>query len=326
MSTPHHPPTGETTVAAALDAAASALAAAGVDSPRLEARLLLGHALGLRQETLLRDRAARVNAAPLGRLLARRADREPLAYILGRREFWGLPFAVSPATLIPRPDSETVVAAALACFPEREQVRSVLDLGTGTGCLLLAVLAEFRSARGIGVDRVPAAAALASRNAGMLGLQDRANVLAGNWADPIAGRFDLVLCNPPYIPRADIGGLAPEVAVFEPPSALDGGIDGLDAYRAVLPELPRLLVRSGVALVECGFGQAGAVGELARAAGLDPARVHCDFNATPRVVELRAARSPKKHLAGAAETASFMRHGRDGCESADPDASAGSST
>ncbi len=309
---------------AALNQAAAALAAAGIENPRLEARLLLGHALGKTQEALLRDRGMVEDMSGLAPLLARRLDREPLAYILGRREFWGLTFAVSPATLVPRPDSETLIHAALACFPDRARVRSVIDLGTGTGCLLLAALNEFPGALGVGVDRDPAAAALARRNAAMLGLQYRAAFLAGDWAAAIAWRFDLVLGNPPYIRSSVIPGLAPEVARFEPERALDGGVDGLDAYRALIPALPRLLAPGGAAILECGEGQAGAVAALGRAAGLDLGRVHADLAGIARAVVFRAAGSLKKHLAQGQETVSLTRHGRDRRELADPDAPAGS--
>jgi release factor glutamine methyltransferase len=192
-----------------------------------------------------------------------RAAREPLAQITGHREFWSLDFAVTADTLVPRPDTETLIEAALAAFPARAAVRRVLDLGTGTGCLLLAALHEFPDAFGVGVDRVPAAAALAARNAAALGMADRAALLCADWASALAGRFDLVLCNPPYIPAAEIAGLMADVALYEPASALAGGADGLDAYRAVLPVLPGLLEPGGVAVLEIGQGQAGAVTALA---------------------------------------------------------------
>ena len=241
---------------------------AGIDSPRREARLLLGHALGRSQTDLLAVPADVIDPGSFLSLVARRAAREPLAHILGTREFWSLDFEVSPATLIPRPDSETLIEAALAAFPDRHAVRRVLDLGTGTGCLLLAALTEFPGAFGIGLDRTPLALALARRNARRLGLGARAAFAAGDWAHAIAGRFDLVLCNPPYVPTGEIGGLMPEVARYEPASALDGGLDGLRAYAALLPELPRLLAPGGAAVLELGHGQAEAVAGLATRAGL----------------------------------------------------------
>jgi len=276
------------TAAEALRAGAARLAGTGIDNPRLEARLLLAHALGARTEDVLRDPAAAVDPARFEALVARRAGREPLAFILGRREFWSLDFAVAPDTLIPRPDSETLIEAALAAFPDPRAVRRVLDLGTGTGCLLLAALHEFPAAFGIGADRVAAAAALARRNAASLGMAGRAAFLCGDWAAALSGRFDLVLCNPPYIPTAEVPRLMPEVARHEPPSALAGGADGLDAYRAVLPVLPGLLAAGGVAVLEVGQGQAEPVAALAAAAGLACAP-RADLAGVHRALILRMA-------------------------------------
>jgi release factor glutamine methyltransferase len=200
-------------------------------------------------------------------LVSRRAAHEPLALILGRREFWSLDFAVSPASLIPRPDSETLIEAALAFFADRNPPRHVLDLGTGTGCLLLAALSEFPAAFGVGLDQSLPAASLAARNAAALGMADRAAFLCGDWAAALDGRFDLILCNPPYIPTSDIQSLMPEVARFEPRHALDGGADGYSAYRRLIPDLGRLLELSGAAVLETGAGQAAAIAELAQGAG-----------------------------------------------------------
>jgi release factor glutamine methyltransferase len=247
---------------AALGLMAARLAAAGVDEARREARLILAAAQGVNAAGLLA--LDEVDEALFEPLLRRREAREPLAYILGRREFWGLMFEVSPATLIPRPDSETLIEAALAVGGD---VRRVLDLGTGTGCLLLAVLHEYPHAFGVGVDISPGAAVLARRNALALGMADRSGFFAGDWAAAIAGRFDLVLSNPPYIPAADIAGLMPEVALHEPASALDGGDRGLDAYERVIAALPRLLAENGVAVLELGVGQAPSVSQLAQQAG-----------------------------------------------------------
>ena len=271
----------------ALDHAATLLAEAGVENPRLEARLLVAHALGVTQEALLRDRGSPIDAAQLALLLERRRAGEPLAFIVGRREFWGLPFLVSPATLVPRPDSETLIEAAIAAFPDRSRVGWVLDLGTGTGCLLIAALHEFPSAFGVGVDLAEGAASLARRNAAMLGMQARAAFACGDWTDALAGRFDLVLANPPYIPTAVIAGLAPEVARYEPRSALDGGADGFFAFRRIIPALPGLLAAGAVAILEVGIGQSDRVSALGRDAGLDPVAAHPDLGGTPRAVVLR---------------------------------------
>ncbi|MBN8871546.1 MAG: peptide chain release factor N(5)-glutamine methyltransferase [Rhodospirillales bacterium] len=254
------------TIAAAIRDGAARLAAAGIEEPRREARLLLAHLLGGTLADLLRDPGAPVpDPAAYQALLDRRARHEPLAYLTGHREFWSLDFAVSPATLIPRPDSETLVEAALAASAAPSRV---LDLGTGTGCLLLAVLHERPSAFGVGVDISPAAAALAASNARRLGLAGRSAFLVADWTAPLAGRFDLVLANPPYIETATIPGLMPEVAAWEPARALDGGADGLDAYRRILADLPERLAPGGVAVLELGMTQAESVAALARTHGL----------------------------------------------------------
>ncbi|MGA9865414.1 MAG: peptide chain release factor N(5)-glutamine methyltransferase [Acetobacteraceae bacterium] len=271
----------------ALRLGAARLREAGIDNPRLEARLLLGHTIGLEQAALLADPTAPVPTEPYVSLLGRRAAHEPLAFILGTREFWSLSFEVSPATLIPRPESESLIEAALALFPDRSAVRRILDLGTGTGCLVLAALGEFPAAFGVGVDRAPRAAALARRNAVRLGLARRAGFLAGDWAGAVGGCFELVLCNPPYIKSGDISALMPEISRHEPPGALDGGADGLDAYRRLLPELPRLLAPAGVGLLEMGQGQAGALVALAAGVGLTTSTA-ADLAGVPRVLVCRA--------------------------------------
>jgi release factor glutamine methyltransferase len=272
------PPAAFPSLSDALAWAADRLRAAGIDSPRLEARLLAAHAAGLSSTDLIANRPQPFPAQPLAGLVARRASHVPLAYLTGVREFWSLPFHVSDATLIPRPESESVVAAALRCFPDAPG--RVLDLGTGTGCLLLSVLSERPQADGIGADRIPAAAALAASNAVDLGLADRAAFLCGNWADAVAGRFALILSNPPYIPTADLSGLMPEVACHEPRSALDGGPVGLDAYARIIADLPRLLAPGGAAVLELGPAQ--AVAALARAAGLAVV-IEPDLAGIPRV-------------------------------------------
>ena len=268
------------------------LRGAAIEAPRLEARRLLAHVLGTSEEALLRDPRAPVpldQAAHFATLLARRVAHEPFAYLTGRVGFWTLELEVSPATLIPRADSETLVEAALDACPDKGAPLSVLDLGTGTGALLLAVLSELPAASGVGVDLKPEAAALAARNAARLALTDRARFLAGDWAAAVRGRFDLVLCNPPYIESASIAGLMPEVARHEPASALDGGADGLDAYRRIIADLPRLLAARGVAVLELGAGQRAAVEALGRAAGLTPEACSADLGGVPRALVLRAA-------------------------------------
>jgi release factor glutamine methyltransferase len=251
----------------------------------MEARLLAAHALGTTPAGLLRNRAAPVDPAPLEPLLRRRIAHEPLALIVGHREFWSLDFAVSPATLIPRPESETLIEAALAAFSHRPSPRMILDLGTGTGCLLLAALSEFPAAFGVGIDRSAAAAALAAHNSATLRLADRAAFICGDWAGALAARFDLVLCNPPYIPTSEIPLLMPEVARYEPRAALDGGSDGFAAFRRLIPMLPDLMAPTGIAVLEFGPGQLDTIAGLGRMAGMTVAARH-DLAGNPRALVL----------------------------------------
>jgi release factor glutamine methyltransferase len=274
------------TIRHAIDRGGALLATAGIDAPRGEARLLLAHALGCQTEELLREPDRTVSTTAYNALLHRRAQREPLALILGYREFWSLRFAVSPATLIPRPESETLLEAALRLFADRSAPLRILDLGTGTGCLLLASLHEFPRAFGVGIDRALAAVKLARDNASNLGLADRSAFACADWAQPISARFDLILSNPPYIESAAIPELMPEVARYEPRSALDGGADGLEAYRRLIPAIPELLRPAGVAILEIGVKQAAAVAGLAKIQGMT---TWCgtDLAGIPRVVIFR---------------------------------------
>lgn len=263
----------------------SLLRAAGIETPRREARILLAHALKISLLELLRDPHRLADPAAYETVLARRAAREPLAYILGEREFWSLNFAVSPATLIPRPESETLIEAALAAFAGRAPPRRILDLGTGSGCLLLASLHEFPQAFGIGVDCCFAAARLAAVNAASLGLADRSAFLCADWSAPLRADFDLILCNPPYIPTSVIGGLMPEVGRHEPAVALDGGADGLTAYRRIIAALGDGLRRDGVAVLELGVGQDASVAALAADCGM-VATTRPDLAGIPRAMVL----------------------------------------
>ncbi len=276
------------TIAEALRDGAQVLAGSGVDNPRLESRLLLAHCLGWSAEDLIRDLTVEVPPSDFETLIARRAAREPLAFILGWREFWSLRFRVSPATLIPRPDSETVVEAALALCPQGDAPVRVLDLGVGTGCLMLAFLHERPSAFGVGIDRSEAAVRLALANARDLDLADRSAFICGDWAGAIGGRFDLVLSNPPYVPTAQLSSLMPEVALYEPVGALDGGDCGLTAYRAIIAVLPGLLSPSGAAVLELGAEQSQAVGAIAEAAGFRTA-TRTDLAGITRAIILRTA-------------------------------------
>ncbi|WP_245479752.1 peptide chain release factor N(5)-glutamine methyltransferase [Hansschlegelia zhihuaiae] len=271
--------------------AALRLAEAGLPTPELEARALAQEALGLSPTQLLADGGAEVSllrSAQLDAFLDRRLSGEPVDRILGCREFWGLGFALSPETLSPRPDTETVVEAALAEIGDADGAISVLDLGTGSGCLLLALLSELPNAWGLGVDLSPGAANTARENAESLGLAGRARFAAGHWAAAVATRFDLLVSNPPYIATDDIAALDVEVRAHDPRRALDGGTDGLDAYRAILREAPRLLAPGGAAVLELGAGQAGAVGELAVASGLAVIRAARDLAGVERALVVRA--------------------------------------
>lgn len=274
-------------VGAFLCQAGQMLRAAAIENPRLEARLLLAHAMGSTTEALLRDPRAPVPPDAIPRFrsaLDQRLARLPMARILGHAGFWTLDLEVGPETLIPRADSETLIEAALesGITPRR-----ILDLGTGTGCLLLAALSEFPAAWGLGLDLRPEAAALAARNAARNALAARAAFVVGDWAAALGGGFDLILSNPPYIERAAIPGLMPEVAAHEPATALDGGPDGLDAYRILARELPRLLAPGGLAVLELGEGQGPAVSALARAEGLVVAGLKSDLGGIGRALMLK---------------------------------------
>jgi len=281
-------------LADALREIGSRLAPAGIADPRREARLLLAAATGLSQAQLVAEPKRPLDEAAAGRLaeLARRREsREPLSRILGRREFWSLSFALGPDTLDPRPDSETLIEAALAWLgPSRGRAEGpmlkILDLGTGSGCLLLALLSELPLAQGLGIDAQPGAVAIARANAEALDLGGRARFRIGDWGQGIGQRFDVILCNPPYVPAAEIAGLEPEVARFDPWLALSGGNDGLDSYRALALQLPDLLAEDGRAFIELGFGQERAVSQLFEAGGLQVADCRSDLAGIPRCLVL----------------------------------------
>lgn len=234
-------------------------------TPRLDAELLMAHALGMSREQMLLSAMDAEAPAAFAALLARRLAHEPVAYITGRRAFWTIELEVGPGVLVPRPDSETLIDAAIDRFGPRGPA-TILDLGTGPGTLLLAALDQWPQARGLGIDRSEDALAYARRNAARLGLGDRAELRLGDWGEGIEGRFDLVLANPPYV-AAD-ADLPPDVADHEPAAALFAGADGLDDYRRLAPQLPRLIAPGGVACVEIGAGQKQAVAALFGAAGL----------------------------------------------------------
>jgi release factor glutamine methyltransferase len=268
---------GQTTDAARRTLAARFKSGA-IDSAELDARILAGAALGLDLTGLI-SAANRVltpnESTRLEDLARRRLAGEPIARILGLKEFWGLPLRLSAKTLVPRPDTETVVELALEMLravPDSDRALRIADLGTGSGAILLALLSELPHAYGIGTDISEEALQTAHNNAVDLGLADRVGFVSCDYADALSGPFDLIVSNPPYVRSADIAGLATEVRDHDPLAALDGGTDGLDGYRRLIPQASRLLAPRGVLVVEAGDGQASAIGELMMAAGLTQQR------------------------------------------------------
>ena len=268
---------------------ARTLAAAGIENPRLEARVIVGAASGASLEAMVAHPEQAIDETSVAfvhALVERRVAGAPMAYIVGSKEFWSLDFSVTAATLVPRPDSETLVAAALDFASDRMRECRVLDLGTGTGCLLLSFLSERPRSFGVAIDSSEEALAVAAANADSLGLAARAAFVCADWAAALAGPFDVIFANPPYIPRDQIPGLAIEVRDFEPESALDGGPDGLDCYRRILVDLPRLLAPGGMAFFEVGIGQSSDLGQLVREAGLEAAGVARDLSGIERCVRV----------------------------------------
>jgi release factor glutamine methyltransferase len=259
-----------TAIADALRQAALALEHVS-DTPRLDAELLMAECLGITRSTLLLNRMRDDVPDGFAALLARRCNHEPVAYITGRQDFWTLTLQVTPAVLIPRSDSETLIEAAIGALKDRPPQR-ILDLGTGSGALLLAALAQWPAAHGVGVDASAAALHIARGNATALDFDTRARMLPGDWRQPgwhhaLPGPFDLILCNPPYV-ETD-AALARQVLEHEPHSALFAGTDGLDDYGILMPALPALLADQGIAIFEIGAGQRKAVSALAMAAGFE---------------------------------------------------------
>lgn len=281
----------DATRAAALDAVAALLARCGVEDARRDARALLLAAGGFTAAELLLDPAAKLGAAACARLrdyALRRAAREPVSRILGARGFWTQDLLVAPRVLDPRPDTETLIELSLELMGERrrEPLR-ILDLGVGSGAILCALLAELPDARGIGVDLSAAACAAAAVNLSRCGFARRASILRGRWADALAARFDLIVSNPPYIASGELDGLEPEVRLHDPRLALDGGADGLDCYREIAEQLPRLLAPSGAAVLEAGDGQARSLVALLAEKGLAPAGIRKDAGGRERAVAAR---------------------------------------
>lgn len=268
-------------------ALAARFGAVGIESGRLDARLLIAAVLGIEpmrvttypEMPVSADQAARLEA-----MARRREAREPISHILGQRGFWTLDLAVTADTLDPRPDTEALVEAVLETIRDRSAPLRLLDFGTGTGCILLALLSELPRATGLGIDQSAAALEVARVNAAANALSDRAEFKLGDWGRGVDGRFDVILSNPPYIPDQDIAGLEPEVARYEPRFALAGGADGLDCYRALAPDIARLLAPGGLAGVEVGQGQAPDVVAIFEGAGMEIRGVRRDLAGIERCV------------------------------------------
>lgn len=258
------------------------LRAAGIESARLDARVLLASALKISADAVpARQDLRAAQYEEFVALLARRAAREPLAYITGHKEFWSLSFAVGPGVLIPRPETETLVESALSRFDAQRPLR-VLDIGTGSGCLLISFLTERPRATGVGIDASEAALAWAGRNALSLGMAARSRLESAFWEPAGANRFDVILVNPPYLKTVEFEASEPEIRLWEPRSALVGGKDGLDSIRALAPLLGHRLTDDGRAFVEVGMGQAAAATEILTPSGLDVHGVIADLSGIPR--------------------------------------------
>ncbi|MDE2167089.1 MAG: peptide chain release factor N(5)-glutamine methyltransferase [Alphaproteobacteria bacterium] len=270
------------------------LAAAGIANARHEARLL---------QALAGSDAARFAA-----FVGRRTAHEPYARIRGAREFWSLDFTLSADTLDPRPDSETLIEAAFAALPDRGAALRAIDFGTGTGALLLALLSEYPAATGIGIDILAGAVTTARQNAAALGLAARASFIAGDWAETKLVPADIVLANPPYISGDEMTALPPEVRCFDPHRALDGGRDGLEAYRSLAPVLNGALRPAGWAFVELGFGQAEAVTQIMAAAGLRAIETRRDLAGCERCLILRQGNLPAGKADRAKKQVGFGGH------------------
>lgn len=282
-----------TTRAALLAQGVATLEAAGVPDAARDARLLLRWCAGMSAAAF----SARLTEAPesgecarYAAALAARAARRPVSQIIGGREFWGRVFKVSEAVLDPRPETETLIAAALSRKASR-----VLDLGLGSGCILFTLLAEWPEATGLGVERSEAALAVARENAAALGVAERAQLTRGDWWEGVRGRFDLIVSNPPYIPERDVENLSPEVRLWEPYGALAAGLDGLDAYRTLAEGLGAALAPEGRAIFEIGAGQEDDVAAIFAASGFALAQAHRDLDSRPRALEfIRRAQKSRK--------------------------------
>ncbi len=279
-------------ISESLRAGIASLRGAGADSPGLDARLLLAHALGATVEEILRDEGRQLTRSEetfYNGLLARRAAREPVSRITGRREFWSLEFEINRDTLDPRADSETLITATLDLIKDRNRALRILDIGTGSGCLLLALLSEFPNATGVGADVSMGALFAANANADRLGFAARAQFIhcdlrAVDWRSKCGGPFDLLIANPPYLAEYDFTALAPEVAQHEPRVALAGGADGLDFYRLITISMEYLLAGGGHVVFEVGQGQSAQIASLLFSQGLAVLPPYCDLGGVERAV------------------------------------------
>ncbi len=282
------------TLGHAVDRGAAHLRSVGIETARLDARVLAAHVLGREVSFILTHPETGLSEddhAAVEALIARRAMHEPVSRILGEKEFWSMTFKVTEATLTPRPDTETLVEQVLGHLREsgreNDELR-LLDLGTGTGCLLLALLSELPVATGLGVDINADAAAVAEENARRLGLGTRADFRVGDWAAGLDGPFDVIVSNPPYIADGMRAELAPEVRDFDPPGALFAGAEGLDAYRIIAPQAAKLLAPGGLIGFEIGQGQDAAVAEILRVNGFERIELRADLAGIPRALSGRA--------------------------------------
>lgn len=275
----------------ALTELAQHLQSAGIERGRFEARLLAAHALGVSIEKIVADDRRQLSDEELRALSAlaeERAQRRPMAQILGWREFYGRRFKVTPDVLTPRPDSETLIDTVLDHIDDRAAPLRLLELGIGSGCLLLTLLAELPQASGVGTDISPAALAVARANAEVLGLSQRCTLIEGDWSTAANGAFDILLSNPPYIPTDEIERLDAEVARYEPHVALDGGADGFSFYRRISRDCERVLTHKGLVALEIGAGQGDDVSDLLKAAGLVVLERRCDLAGIERCILARA--------------------------------------
>lgn len=254
-----------TTLDDALHNATRRFVEVGIETAVLDAQVLLSYVTNRPKIELIIHNTDELTAdekAAYEKLVARREQHEPVAHITGTKEFWGLTFEVTPHTLIPRPDSETLVAAMVSLIKDKNAQFTFADMGTGSGCLLLSVLSEFQNAHGVGIDISSKALQVAKRNAESMGLMERCEFAEGEWADPLATPVDVIITNPPYVKSTDIATLAPDVKDFEPWGALDGGADGLDCYRALIPQAATRLNAGGLLMMEIGAEQAADVTAL----------------------------------------------------------------